>query len=101
MTVGTDGSVAHIETLRSTPPYTELMTGAVRGWRFDPAKGSVRGVLQTVDGHVLVAAVFRPPDVYSGPARGEPTIVLGEPSAELPRPAIARHARHLPAALGA
>ena len=86
LTIGTDGSLAGVETLRATPPYTELMTGAVRSWRFDPAKGSVRGVLQTVSGHVLVAAVFRPPDVYAGPARGEPTAVLGEPSAELPRP---------------
>ena len=85
VTVGTDGGVSHIETLRATPPYTDLMTGAVQAWRFDPAKGSVRGVLQTVDGHVLVAAVFRPPNIYPGPARGEATVVLGEPSAELPR----------------
>ena len=73
VTIGTDGGVSHIETLRSTPPYTELMAGYVQGWRFDPAKGSVRGVLQTVNGHVLVAAVFRPPDIYNGPSRGEPS----------------------------
>jgi outer membrane biosynthesis protein TonB len=85
VTVGTDGSVSHIETLRATPPYTDLVAGAVQGWRFDPARGSVRGIVQAVDGHVLVAAVFRPPDVYAAPSRGEPTAVLGEPSAELPR----------------
>ena len=85
LTIGTDGSVSNIETLRATPPYTDLMTSAVQGWRFDPAKGSVRGVMQTVNGHVLVAAVFRPPDIYSGPSRGEPVTVRGEPSPELPR----------------
>jgi outer membrane biosynthesis protein TonB len=85
LTIGTDGSVTHIETLRSTPPYTELMISAVQGWRFDPARGPVRGVMQAVNGHVLVAVVFRPPDIYSAPARGEPTTVRGEPSAELPR----------------
>ena len=85
VTVGTDGSVGSIEALRATPPYTELVTGAVQGWRFDPAKASVRGVLETVESHVLVAAVFRPPDVYSAPARGEPTTGQGEPSAGLPR----------------
>jgi outer membrane biosynthesis protein TonB len=85
VTIGTDGGVSHVETLRSTPPYTDLIAGAVQGWRFDPAKGSVRGVLQTVDGHVLVAAVFRPPDIYNGPSRGTPTTIHGEVSAELPR----------------
>jgi len=86
VTVGTDGSVARVDALRSTPSYTELLTDAVRGWRFEAAKGSVKGVVQPVEGHVLVLAVFRPPDVYSGPARGVPTKVTGEPSAELPRP---------------
>lgn len=85
LTIGADGSVATIETLRATPPYTELMTGAVRSWRFDAAKAPERGILQTVEGHVLVAAVFRPPGIYAAPARGEPTTGHGEPSAELPR----------------
>jgi outer membrane biosynthesis protein TonB len=85
LTVGTDGSVMRIDAIRSTPSYTELMTGAVRAWRFEAAKGSVKGVVQPIEGHALVLAVFRPPDVYSAPARGVPTTITGEPSAELPR----------------
>jgi hypothetical protein len=85
VTVDTDGSAKRIDLVRSTPSYTELMTGAVRGWRFEPAKGSVEGVIQPVEGHVLVLAVFRPPEVYSEPARGVPTVIVDEPSAELPR----------------
>ena len=85
VTVGTDGSVTRVDTLRATPPFTDLMTGAVKGWRFNAAKYSVRGVVQPVEGHVLVAAVFRPPAVYSAPTLGAPTTRTGEPSAELPR----------------
>src|SRR5262245_34668078 len=78
VTVGKDGTVAKVQPVRATPPYTQLVTGAVGGWGFDPAKSVVEDALQTSEGHVLVVAVYRPPQVYAAPAPGAETKIVGE-----------------------
>ncbi|MGE3889184.1 MAG: TonB family protein [Vicinamibacterales bacterium] len=84
--VGNDGAVAKVEVLTSTPPFTDAVTAAVRGWQFDPAQDTIDKQLVAVPGRVLVLAAFRPPAVYASPAPGGPTQVLGRPSAALPQP---------------
>jgi TonB family protein len=86
VTVGTGGSVTKIAVLRATPPYADLVSSAVKGWQFDAAVAAVKGNLEPAEGHVLVVAVYRPPQVYAGPALGAPTAVVGDPSPELPLP---------------
>jgi TonB family protein len=86
VTVDTSGAVVKVEPVRATPPYTELLVSAVKGWSFDAATAAVKGVLQPSEGHVLVVAMFRPPQVYAAPALGAPTASVGSLSPELPQP---------------
>jgi len=86
VTVGKDGTVSKVQPVRGTPPYTQLLTSAVGGWGFDPAKSLVEDALQVAESHVLVAAVYRPPQVYAAPAPGAETKTVGELSAQLPSP---------------
>ncbi|GAH01546.1 unnamed protein product, partial [marine sediment metagenome] len=81
LTVGDDGKVLKGHTLRSTPPFTELLVDAVRLWRFQPAED--RG--HEVESGVLVAALFRPPTLM-GPAAGEPAKDVTPPSTLIPMP---------------
>ncbi len=81
LTVGNDGKVLKGHTLRSTPPFTELLVDAVRLWKFQPAED--RG--DEVESGVLVAALFRPPTLVS-PAAGEPTKDVTPPSNSIPMP---------------
>jgi TonB family protein len=69
--VAADGRVRTMSTLRATPPYTELVLNAVRGWRFQPAEELRRNEARPdaplsrgpVGAKVLVAAVFRAPTI--------------------------------------
>jgi TonB family protein len=77
LAVNRDGQVGAISSLRTTPPFTDLVIGAVRRWRFDPAEEPVassrpgeRELRTAVDAKVLVAAVFRPPTL-NVPTLGE------------------------------
>jgi TonB family protein len=79
--VGNDGKVVKGATLRSTPPFTELLVEAVRSWRFEPAEE--RG--QEVESAVLVAGMFRPPTLM-GPTVGEPPEDVSTPSSTIPVP---------------
>ena len=81
------GRVTKVDVLRATPPYTDLVARrreglAVRGRQV----AAVKGTLQAAEGHVLVVAVYRPPQVYAAPAPGAGTAVVGQPSPELPQP---------------
>ena len=83
LTVGNDGKVVKGHTLRSTPPFTELLVDAVRLWKFQPAED--RG--DDVESAVLVAGLFRPPTLtLMGPAAGEPTEDVTPPSNLIPMP---------------
>jgi TonB family protein len=78
--VGYTGSVRAVTALRSTPPFTELMTTAVQAWRFVPA--SRQGPIES---SVLVAAVFRPPTV-AAPTLGTGSTNVVAPGREIPFP---------------
>jgi hypothetical protein len=84
LTVSADGRVTQISQLRATPPYTDLVADAVRAWQFEPTTKAVEGRGVAAVGPVLVAAVFRPPSLYAGPAAGTPPRTTGGPSARLP-----------------
>src|SRR4029077_17915439 len=40
LSVGADGRVTDVKPLRTTPPFSEMLTQAVRDWRFSPAQDS-------------------------------------------------------------
>ena len=95
LTVGDDGKVVKGHTLRSTPPFTELLVDAVRLWRFQPAEE--RG--KEVESAVLVAGLFRPPTL-EGPALGEPPKDVTPPSNMIPMPYTLVPAEYPRGALG-
>src|SRR3989304_7833856 len=55
--VGNDGKVLQAVSLRSTPPFTELLLEGVRLWRFEPAE--YQGEERAAGG--VSAAALRPP----------------------------------------
>ena len=78
LTVSSDGRVTAVRPLRTTVPFTELVTDAVRGWQFHPAEEDVepkavdaagRQPRKRVESKVLVACSFRQPS-YVGPTLG-------------------------------
>lgn len=90
--VGKDGSVSGVTTLRQTPPFTEAMQSAVRGWRFKaaedvatpesgkPADPATRGPVAST---VLVIGLFRPPGLFNV-TLGEPPKTVAQPSEGAP-----------------
>lgn len=66
LSIGNDGRVTDVKPLRTTPPFTETLTRAVRDWRFRPAEDARAPVASTV----LVAGLFRPP-ALNMPTLGE------------------------------
>jgi len=75
-----EGRVDSIRTLRTTPPFTEAVIAAVRGWRFRPAEAG-----GPVGSPVFVAAMFTPP-ALNGPTLGEPPQDVALVSEESPMP---------------
>jgi protein TonB len=80
VSVGIDGAVTDVKPLRTTPPFTEMLTQAVRGWRFSPAQYSSRAV----ESKVLVAGLFRPP-ALAGPTLGQPPTPVAPASEDVPQ----------------
>jgi TonB family protein len=81
LTVSDTGVVTRVETLRATPPFTDIVFNTVRAWRFRPAErrrdragrrltDPEQGALEPVESKVLVAAVYRPPSLHT-PTVGE------------------------------
>ncbi len=90
LAVNREGRVTSVSPLRTTPPFTDLVIGAVRDWQFVPAEEDVRpeparadkpASRMPVPSTVLVAAVFRPP-ALSGPTLGEAPRDITSASAE-------------------
>jgi TonB family protein len=85
------GTVTRARPLRTTPPFTEVVMAAVRGWRFAPAQELVqaggRSLRAAVSSSVLVVAVFRPP-VLVGPTLGEAPKDVSPPSSAVASPAM-------------
>jgi len=84
VTVGAEGNVKGIERLRTTAPFTDLVTSAVEGWRFVPASIVKGGSAEPIESRVLVVALYRPPALYMGHTLGEPIRDVGRPSGETP-----------------
>jgi TonB family protein len=70
------GSIERARTLRSTPPFTQMVLDALNSWRFTPAiddpigrDGKPQGP-RNVASKVVVAAIYRPP-ALQGPTLGE------------------------------
>ena len=76
LSLGSDGRVTDVKPLRTTPPFTETLTQAVREWRFRPAEDARTPVRSTV----LVAGLFRP--ALNMPTLGEAPKVGALPSEE-------------------
>jgi TonB family protein len=75
--VGDDGQVGAVSVLRATPPFTDAITEAVKGWRFTPADELVPARTpgdppsrKNVESSVLVVGMFRPPSILE-PTHGE------------------------------
>lgn len=104
--VAVDGRVDSIRTLRTTPPFTDAVIEAVRGWRFKPATqavepstGQIAAPTRPVAGPVFVAAMFAPP-ALNGPTLGQPPHNVLSASDEAPMPTVANGAAYPPRALG-
>jgi TonB family protein len=104
--VAEDGRVDSVRTLRTTPPFTDAVITAVRGWRFIPAAepvapstGQTEGATRSVAGPVFVAAMFVPP-ALNGPTLGQPPQDVASPSGETPTPMVATPATYPPNAAG-
>ena len=104
--VAADGHVDAIRTLRTTPPFTDAVIQAVRGWRFKPAaeivpppNGRPEAPPQPVPGSVFVAAMFSPP-ALNGPTLGRPPQDVASASPDTPLPMVATPAPYPPRAIG-
>ena len=75
------GTVAKTTALRATPGGQNSVIPAITTWRFDPANDGKDAVVS----HVLVAAVFRPAQLFD-PAGGSPAADLGPPGSGVPFP---------------
>jgi hypothetical protein len=94
LTVNPDGRVGAVTPLVTTPPFTDFMVRAVRGWQFQPAEVEAeaeRGApasarsRQRVASKVLAVGVFRQPTLV-GPTIGELPKGVTRPSNEMAFP---------------
>ena len=95
-TVDPTGRVAQITRLRASPLPADPLAPTVADWRFAPANNQGRAV----QSRVLVAAVFRPPQVYNAPTVGDPPVDLAAPSDEIPFPILMETPSYPPLAIG-
>lgn len=87
LTITDGGTVGGVAVIRSTPPFTELVTSAVSSWQFAAAEApDPDGLMGPVESRVLVAAAFRPPTLTPGPGRGEAPQEVGVASPAVPYP---------------
>ena len=94
LTVSSSGVVSTVRTLRATPPFTDAMSNAVRGWQFRPAEEEMEPEpgqpvdpkpRKVVGSKVLVVGIFRPPTLNT-PTVGEPPKEVASASDEAPFP---------------
>ena len=95
LTVDPGGHVEKVTTLRSTPPFTDLLMQTVRSWSFSPASedrvgsdGKPLGI-RNVASKVIVAATYRAP-ALAGPTHGERPVNLAAASPDVAFPAVIR-----------
>lgn len=103
LTVGPEGTIDKVRTVRSTPPFTQMLLDTLVGWRFTPAtetpigKGGTPEPTRDVPSKVIVAAVYRAPTLQ-GPTQGELPTELGAPSADVAFPVSIREPEFPPRA---
>ena len=106
--VSSEGVVTRATPLRGTPPFTDLVTTAVRDWRFFPARKVVKADGEragtpvsrvAVPSTVLVVGVFRPP-ALNNPTLGEAPKDLASGSDAAPFPIAATLPPYPPQAFG-
>jgi TonB family protein len=106
--VSSEGLVTRATPLRATPPFTDLVTAAVRDWRFFPAREVVNADAApagapisrvAVPSNVLVVAVFRPPAMNT-PTLGERPQDVASGSESIPFPVTTTEPAYPPRALG-
>jgi TonB family protein len=106
--VSTEGVVTRVTPLRTTPPFADPMTAAVREWKFFPARAVVnRDAAPTgtqiaraaVPATVLVIGMFRPP-AMNAPTLGESAKDLTSGSDAAPFPASTTMPPYPPRASG-
>jgi TonB-like protein len=90
--VDATGRVQGLTPFRATPMPADAIKPALADWRFRPAVDRSRAV----ESRVLVAAMFRPPQLYDAPTLGTPPADLARPSDEIPFPVESRPPRYPP-----
>ncbi|MBZ5558028.1 MAG: TonB family protein [Acidobacteriia bacterium] len=95
--VNAGGRVTDVSPLRTTPPFTDLVVGAVREWRFVPAVDEIAST--PAGSKVLVAAVFRAP-ALNAPTLGEAPKDIASASAETAFPLATTVPAYSPLARG-
>jgi TonB family protein len=106
LTIRANGTVEATKPIRSTPPFTQVLSDAVTGWQFTPAledamdaDGKPVGP-KTVPSKVMVASMFRAPTLLT-PTLGESPADVGAPSAEVAYPSLTPEPPYPPQALAA
>ena len=94
--VGATGRVQRLRPFRATPMPADAIAPALADWLFRPA---VVDRNRAVESRVLVAAMFRPPQLYDAPTLGTPPADLAAPSDEIPFPVESRRPRYPPLAV--
>jgi TonB family protein len=82
LNISATGSVGAVDVLRTTPPFTDTVVTAVRGWRFAPATDDQR---KPVASRVLVGAMFSAPSLRV-PTVGNPPKDVTPAATALPMP---------------
>ena len=104
LTIRPNGTVEAIKPLRSTAPFTQVLSDAVNGWQFTPALEDVVGAdgkqegPRNVASKVLVAGLFRAPTLVT-PTLGEQPADTAAPSAEVAYPSSTQEPPFPPQAL--
>ncbi len=93
LSIDASGSLQDVKTLRSSPPFTQMLLDTVRSWSFVAATDHPIGrddmpeAQRNVPSRVIVAALYRAP-VLQGPTQGERPADVAEPSSEVPFPSV-------------
>jgi len=90
--ISASGAVVRATPLRASPSFADHVAASVAGWRFSPAMDGDR----PVESRALVAAVFRPPQLFGGPAAGSPAQEQAPPSDAIPFPVAQVQPPHPP-----
>jgi outer membrane biosynthesis protein TonB len=81
------GALTRPVVLRSTPPFTNMVLDAIGRWSFKPAEAPrPDNSVGPVEAAILIAAVYRPPQLTNGPTLGEPPKDISKPSTDVAYP---------------